>query len=70
MQPETFATSDPTVRIRCLAYRLIGTDNGCDFWMTRPLVELRGKTPQEMINQGHADVIEQYLRSALEGDIG
>ncbi len=61
---------DPAVHIRDLAYKLIGTDHGRDYWMTHPSAELGGKTPQELINDGHADVVERYLSAALEGDFG
>ena len=53
-----------------LAYRVIGTDRGRDFWMTNPNPELGGKSPQELIDAGRADVVTGYLEAALEGDFG
>jgi hypothetical protein len=61
---------DPAAYIRDLAYRLIGTDRGRDHWMTHPCAELGGKTPEELINDGRADVVERYLAAALEGEFG
>lgn len=64
------SSPDPTSAIRDLAYRLIGTDHGRDFWMTHPSAELGGKSPEELIRDGKADVVEKYLIAALEGDFG
>jgi hypothetical protein len=61
---------DPAAHIRDLAYRVIGTDRGRDYWMTNPNPELGGKSPQDLIDDGHADVVERYLTAALEGDFG
>jgi hypothetical protein len=61
---------DPKAHIRDLALRLIGTDHGRDYWMSHPNAELNGKSPQELIDGGRADIVEQYLDAALEGDFG
>lgn len=61
---------DPAAQVRDLAFQVIGTDHGRDFWMTHPNPELGGKTPEELINAGQADVVTRYLQAALEGNFG
>jgi len=62
--------ADPSAIIRDLAFRVIGTNHGRDYWMTIPSAELGGKTPEELIRDGKADIVERYLNAALEGDFG
>jgi uncharacterized protein (DUF2384 family) len=64
----------PTVaipkRIRELALQLIGTDRGADAWLTMPNPELSGQTPAELIAQGRADVVENFIEGNLHGNFG
>ena len=64
------SNADPSVIIRDLAFRVIGTNHGRDYWMTLPSAELGGKTPEGLIRDGRADIVERYLISALEGESG
>ena len=56
--------------IRTLAVQVFGTETGADFWMTRPNPELGGRTPDDLIAAGHAEVVKNFLEGILEGVYG
>jgi len=70
--PTTPPQPDPRLvrRIQKLAFRMIGTEPGRDFWLTRPNPELGGSSPADLIAAGHGEVVERYLRANLNGVAG
>ena len=61
---------DLTPLVRDLAFELIGTDRGRDFWMNQPNTEFEGKSPQELIDDGRGEIVEHFLCAALVGEYG
>jgi uncharacterized protein (DUF2384 family) len=51
-----------------LARQVFGTQKAADFWMNRSNPELAGKTPNDLIATGQAQIVKDFLEGILAGN--
>jgi uncharacterized protein (DUF2384 family) len=55
--------------INDLAFKAFGTKKAADFWLKNPNPELDDKTPLQIIQDGKLEIIKDFLKSLIEGDL-
>jgi len=58
------------VNVMKKASNLIGTDSAVQTWLNIPNPDIDFKTPQQLIDDGHLNTLEELIDAGLEGDIG
>lgn len=53
-----------------LARQVFGTQKAAAFWMERPNPELAGAAPKELVTDGRAQIVKDFLEGILAGSYG
>ena len=46
---------------------IVGNDDAADAWMNAPLAAFDGKTPAELVGDGHVDAVLEHIRTSKPG---